>query len=98
MTGLRKTRRVAALSKTYNGNVYKNGKIVSISGLDDPKIEEEKLRIIIETKRKNKIVWKDLPGLSIGTESEIENTEKTVDIRGAATFDQSTYIVTKTAK
>ena len=46
-------------------------------------------------KRTHKIVWKDLPGLSVGTETEIENKEIKVDIRQAVEFNAGSIVVTK---
>lgn len=51
----------------------------------------------IVKKRKQHVAWRDLPGLSAGTLSDISDPSVSVDIRGAATFVRGNVLKTKTA-
>jgi hypothetical protein len=65
---------------------------VSISGLDDPKIGEERLTLIMLRKCAFKIVWRNLPGLSAGTQDDIADKDTAVDIRAAVTFVRDSVV------
>lgn len=58
--------------------------------------EENPDGIEVVKKRKQHIVWGDLPGLSAGTLSDIPDPSVSVDIRGAATFLRGDVLETKT--
>ena len=50
---------------------------------------------ILIKKRTRQIIWKDLPGLSAGTESQIEDTDMKVDIRTSSEFVNASIITVK---
>jgi len=81
----------------YNDSVALDleDKEVAISGVDDPKIAAMDLRLVKMRARNKRVVWRDLSGLSIGTQNDIANLERSVDIREAVTFQRSQIVSTK---
>lgn len=50
---------------------------------------------ITEKRRSYKVAWRDLSGLSIGTQDDVTDVAKSVDIRKAVTFDRSLIVSVK---